>query len=221
MEREQFIARPEASDAFRVGWEALKKYFLEFLLVTLIVGVVSMIGSLLTRGGGFGSSGISFLIAILITGPMSFGASFYYLKAMRGDEFEFGDVFTGFRENYLQVVLASFLYSVLIGIGFLLLIIPGIIIGIRLSFVPYLVMDEKLDAVEAIKTSWEMTKDFSTNIFIFGLMSIGVAIVGLLCLVIGMIPAVMLIQASFAAFYLGVRDEFEEVEEEGGYFEEE
>ena len=212
MEREQFIARPDASDAFRTGWEALKKYFLEFLLVTLIVGALASLGSLFSRGGGFGSAGISMLLGLLVSGPLSFGAAFFYLKAMRGDDFEIRDIFSPFRENYLQVVLAYFLYASIVMIGFFLLIIPGIIMAIRLSFVPYLVMDEKLEPIEAIKASWEMTKDFSGKIFLFGIMAIGVALLGLVCLIIGIIPAAMLIQASFASLYLGIRGEFEEME---------
>lgn len=219
MERNQFISRPEPSAAIRTGWEAMKQYFLEFLLVTLVMLAIGSISSLFTQGSGFGSSGISFLISIFVSGPLSFGVSYYYLKAMRGDDFEFGVIFTGFKENYLQVVLANFLYMAIIMIGFLLLIIPGIILAIRLSFVPYLVMDEKLDPVEAIKTSWGMTKDYSMDIFLFGILAVLIALGGLLLLIIGIIPAVMLIQAAFTAFYLGVREEFEVVEEEG--FEEE
>jgi len=214
MDREQFIANPEASSAFRVGWEGLKKYFLEFLLITLITGAIGSLGSLFARGDGFGGGGFSMLISIFLSGPLSFGASYVYLKAMRGDEFEISDIFSPFRDNYLQVVLASFLYGALIILGFMLLIIPGIIIAIRLSFVPYLVMDEGLEPLDAIKTSWDMTRDFSMNLFVFGLMAFGVSILGLLCLVIGIFPAVMLIQASFAAYYLGVRDEFERFDDD-------
>jgi hypothetical protein len=214
MEREQFISRPNASDAFGAGWDALKTYFLEFLLVTLVVMVISSLGSLFSQGDSFGSAGFSFLIGIFVTGPLSFGSSYYFLKAMRGDDFELSDIFTPFRENYLQVVLASIAYSAIIVIGIIFLIVPGIIFAIRLSFVPYLVMDEKLDPIEAIKTSWEMTRGFGGNIFLFGFFAFLVGILGLILLIIGIIPAAMLIQASFAAFYLGVREEFEVVGEE-------
>jgi len=208
MEKEQYISLPEASNAFRLGWAALKKYFLEFLLVTLIIGAIAATGSLFSRGGS-SFSGFSVFVSIFLSGPLSFGASYFYLKAMRGDDFELTDVFTPFRENYLQVVLASFLSITIIVFGFLLLIIPGFILAIRLSFVPYLVVDEGLEPVEAIKTSWEMTRDYSTRIFIFGLMSFGVIILGLMCMVVGVIPATMLIQAAFSSFYLGVRAEYE------------
>jgi hypothetical protein len=215
MERNQFISRPEPSAAIRTGWQALKQYFLEFLLVTLVMLAISSLSSLFTQGSGFGSSGISFLINIFVAGPISFGVSYYYMKVMRGDDFELGVIFTGFRENYLQVVLANFLYMAIILIGFMLLIIPGIILAIRLSFVPYLVMDEKLDAIEAIRSSWDMTKDYAMDLFLFGILAVLIALGGLILLVIGIIPAVMLIQAAFTAFYLGVREEFEVVEEDG------
>jgi hypothetical protein len=213
MYRDQFIARPEPGSAIRAGWDALKTYFLEFLLATLVIIAVSAISSLFTRGSGFGSAGISFLINIFVTGPVSFGVSYYFLKAMRGDAFELGDIFTAFRENYLQVVLANFLMMMIIGLGFVLLIIPGIILLVRLAFVPYLVMDEKLDAVEAIRASWDLTRDHGMNIFLLVLVSVFIMIGGLILLVIGVIPAAILVQAAFAAFYLGVRDEYDVVDE--------
>lgn len=215
MYREQFIARPEPGSAIRAGWDAMKIYFVEFLLVTLVVIAISSISSLFSQGADFGSSGISFLISIFLTGPITFGVAFYFLKAMRGEDFEIGDIFSAFRENYLQVVLANFLMSVIIILGIILLIVPGIILAVRLSFVPYLMMDEKLDAMEAIRGSWDMTKDYAWNIFFYGVASFFIAIGGLILLVIGIIPAAILIQAGFASFYLGVREEFEVVGETG------
>jgi membrane-anchored glycerophosphoryl diester phosphodiesterase (GDPDase) len=98
----------------------------------------------------------------------------------------------------------------LIIIGFFLLIIPGFIIAIRLSFVPYLVMDEGLEPIEAIRTSWDMTREFSWDIFGFGIIGFFIGLLGLIFFVIGILPAVMMINASFANYYLSVRDEFEE-----------
>jgi hypothetical protein len=45
--------------------------------------------------------------------------------------------------NYLNAVLAYLLVTVIIIIGFVLLIIPGIIFACKLAFVPYLIVDQK------------------------------------------------------------------------------
>lgn len=208
MNREQYISGPNVSQSYRIGWEGMKKHFLEFLLVTLIVAAIGSLSSVFSAGG-FGNGAWSLLVGVFISGPISFGVSYFYLKAMRGEHFEVSDIFQPFRENYLQVIFASFLYMVLIVFGFFLLIIPGFIIAIRLSFVPYLVMDEGLEPVEAIKSSWEMTRDFAWDIFAFGIIGFFIILAGIICFLVGVLPALMMLNASFASFYLSVRDEFE------------
>ena len=81
-----------------------------------------------------------------------------YLKAVRRKNGEVAEVFDSFK-NYLNVVLASLISGAIIAFGFFILIIPGIIFACRLAFVPYLVMDKKLDPVKAVEESWRLTKD--------------------------------------------------------------
>ena len=40
----------------------------------------------------------------------------------------------------------------------ILFIVPGIIFGCKLAFVSYLVVEQKKEAIEAVKKSWRMTK---------------------------------------------------------------
>ena len=85
-----------------------------------------------------------------------------------------------------------------------MLIIPGIIFACKLAFVPYLVIDKKLDAVKALQTSWKMTDGHAMNIFVMGLLAIFIAIGGLIAFIIGVIIAAMWIYASFASIYYSV-----------------
>ena len=209
MDRESFYARPDVGDAFRVGWEALRKNFTEYLLVVLIVFAVFSMSMLFGRSGGFANKSFSFLMAVFVIGPLFFGVSYFFLLALRGDDFELEDVLTGFKENYGGVILASFLYLSLVILGTMLFLIPGIIIVIRLSLMPYLIMDEKLDAMEAIRSSWDMTRDHFWTIFWFWVAASFIVMLGSAFFVIGSIPAIMLVQTSFTALYLGIRDEFE------------
>jgi len=61
------------------------------------------------------------------------------------------------------------LFGLIVGFGFILLIIPGIFFLCRLAFVPYLVVDHKTGAFGAIKGSWKMTKGHFWRIFLLGL----------------------------------------------------
>ena len=70
----------------------------------------------------------------------------------------------------------------ILGIGFLLFIVPGLIFGCRLAFVPYLVMDKGLDPVAAIEKSWFMTRGHGWQIFGMYVLSILMFFCGLFLL---------------------------------------
>jgi uncharacterized membrane protein len=184
------------------------KYFLELFLIGIIAWVIS-IPSGVTGWFDFGivASGIlgffALFYGLLIVGPVNYGVSFAFLKAARGNKLEITDMFAGFR-NYWNAVLANVLVGAIVFIGFILLIIPGIIFACKLAFTPYLVVERKMDVIEAIKASWSMTRGYAWKVFFVGLLAIPIAIVGLCLLLVGIIPAIMWISLAFASLYHAV-----------------
>jgi uncharacterized membrane protein len=138
---------------------------------------------------------------VLILPIVMYGAQVTYLKYMRDEKADIRGVFAGFQTNYLNIVLANLLVFAIVGIGFVLMIIPGIVFGCRLSFVPYLVMDRGLDPVAAIEKSWSMTRGHGWRIFGMYLLAIPLLIVGLSLLVVGAFFAWILISCAFASLY--------------------
>jgi uncharacterized membrane protein len=184
------------------------KYFLELFLILIIGWVIGM------PSGAYGwfqfdavVAGIfgffALLYGLLIVGPVNYGVSFAFLKAARGDKLEITDMFAGFR-NYWNAVLANLLVGAIVFVGFILLIIPGIIFACKLAFTPYLVVDRKMEVIEAVKASWSMTSGHAWKIFFIGLLSIPIVIVGLILLIIGIIPAIMWISLTLASLYHAV-----------------
>ena len=102
-------------------------------------------------------------------------------SACRGDKVEIKDMFGAFR-NYINAVFASLLVGVIVAFGLVLLIVPGIIFACKLAFTPYLVVDRKMDAIEAIKTSWHMTDGYAWDVFLIGVMAIPICFAGILAL---------------------------------------
>jgi uncharacterized membrane protein len=209
------VPEPYAGLAYSFGWNQMKKFFLDLFLITLIVGVVWIPYSMIQSLDGTGTPGgamlqlFGFAYLLLLWPPFDYGAAFVFLKAARSEQFEVKDMFLTF-ENYLNVVLASLLHWAIVAIGVFLLIIPGIIFACKLAFVKYLVVDKKLDPVEAVKESWRMTKGHSGKIFLMGLLAIPIVIAGLLCFGIGVIPAIMWIRCAFASMYYAVSEAEEE-----------
>jgi uncharacterized membrane protein len=181
------------------------KYFLELFLIGIIgfiIGIPAGLGGseeeVVTLLGVLG-----FIYGILIVGPTDYGVAFAYLKAARSDKLEIRDMFAAFH-NYWNAVLANILVGAIVVIGLFLLIIPGIIFACKLVFTPYLVVDQKMGVIEAVKESWRMTNGHAWTVFLIGLLAIPIGIAGLLCLVVGIIPAIMWIAATFGSLYHAV-----------------
>ena len=104
-------------------------------------------------------------------------------------------------------MLANILVAVIIIMGIIVLLIPGIIFACKLAFVPYLVMDRKLDPGEAIKESWRMTKGHAWTIFFMGVLAFFIIIAGLVCCIVGVVPAAMWVSSAFASLYYVVSRE--------------
>jgi len=203
---------PGVGSSYNISWENLRRNFIELLLLTIIVFAIS-IPVIVLRGAaevaGFGAGGVilglfGIVFGIFVSGPINYGVAYVYLKLIRGEKFDVSNIFDGFRNNYINVILANLLVAAIVIAGFIFLIIPGIIFACKLCFVPYLVMDKNMETVEAVKKSWEMTNGHTVTIFLIGLLAIPIAIAGLLFLIIGIIPASMWIEGAFAAMYYNV-----------------
>ena len=213
MEEIKYFHQPTISESLGNGWYVMKKYLLWLLLVVVICSLFDspakftynadhhfpeMLG--LAALAIFGAILIFFLIRPII----AYGASLIYLQCVRDKSPDLKNLFVGFQRNYLNIVLAHLLVAIIVGFGIVFLIIPGIIFACRLAFVPYLVMDKELDPVRAVEESWRLTKGYGWTIFGLGLMAIPILIAGVICLIIGILPALILINASFASLYQSI-----------------
>jgi uncharacterized membrane protein len=74
-----------------------------------------------------------------------------------------------------------------VGLGLLLLIVPGIIVGIGFSMALPLIVDRNLGPIDALTESWKLTEGNRVNIFIFGLIAFGLAIAGMCACGLGLL----------------------------------
>ena len=164
------VLTPGVSSSYGNAWRQLWKYFLELFLIGIIGAIIGVLSGM----GGW-SEGVvpaaallgflGFAYGVLIVGPVDYGVSFAHLRAARGDKLEIQDMFEAFR-NYWNAVLANILVGAIVIIGVTLLIIPGIIFACKLAFTPYLVVDRKMQVIEAVKESWRMTGGYSWKVFL-------------------------------------------------------
>ena len=197
---------PSLSSSFSYGWEIMKDYFLAFFLLLLVLWLVAVPLWLTEMAINYHSAG-AILVKVLGVGYMflvypifDFASKYLFLQGVRREKVDVKNIIRGF-DYYLNIILANLLMSALIIIGFLALIVPGIIVACRLAFVPFLVMDKEMDAISAVEESWRMTRGYGWTIFGMGVVSFFIVIAGLLCLIVGIIPAFIWINAAFAAIY--------------------
>ncbi len=157
---------------------------------------------------------LSMLYAFLVAPVFKFGGDMIFVQAVRKIKPDFEYLIKGFMENYLSIILANLLVFALVILGLFALLIPGIIIGCRLVFVSYIIMDKKLDPIEAVEMSWRLTKGHGWTIFFMGFVSIFIVIFGLMLFIIGIFPAIIWISGSFASLYQSVLLEKEKPAEE-------
>lgn len=93
-------------------------------------------------------------------------------------------------KGFWRYVGANILMLLAVVAGLILLIVPGIIVGIALSFTLYLVVDKGLGPVAAFKQSWTLTKGNRWTLFLLGLALFGINILGMLAVLVGLLVTV-------------------------------
>lgn len=216
MENEKYYNQvPSIGGSFGFGWRKIfGKAFLPLLLAVIIVGILNGPVNAGWKGDGdFGFGNLMLLFPIILFGlayaflfipVIKYGENFLFLKAMRDEEADLKLLFEGFKTKYLNIVLANLIVFALVMIGFLMLIIPGIIILCRLAFVTYLIMDKDLEPIKAVEKSWQMTRGHGWKIFGMAILSFFIFIGGVIVFIVGAIVSIMWIHSAFASLYQAV-----------------
>lgn len=133
------MAAPEIGTCISAGIDGLKKNFVTHVVSSLLVGVV---------GGVTGG---------LLTGPMMVG----YMRMIKvedeGGKPEIADVFKGF-DDFVPALLAVLLSSIIVSIGFMFCVIPGLLVMALIPTAAYLVAVGEKDGVNAIKRAFAAVK---------------------------------------------------------------
>jgi hypothetical protein len=207
---QQYDFLPDAGNSYSISWRVIWTYFVELLVISIVFAVLSgpvNVFQFHTKHfEWFMVPMVLFGIAygIFVAGPIGYGTKWVYLKAVRGERIEIRDMFVVFQKNYWNAVIANIVVGVIVGLGIVMLIVPGIIFACRLAFVPYLVVDRDMDVMDALRVSWDMTRGYGWQIFFMGFLAFFIVIGGLLALVVGVFVSLMWISAAFATIYHAV-----------------
>ena len=157
------MAAPDMGACLSAGWNGLKNNFVTHVVACVLVGVVS----------GFTSG--------LLTGPMMVGYMRMVKLEEEGGRAQIGDVFKGF-DDFVPALVAVLLSSILVGIGFMFCVIPGLLLVAIVPTAAYLVAAGEKDGIQAIKRAFSAVKAHLLAAF-FCTLVLGIvgALGGLLC----------------------------------------
>ena len=125
----------------------------------------------LVKGGVFSnilSSIVTIAEAIFTAGYMK-----YLLDFVRKGSFDAKVIIETVKKKWLNILIASVVMGVIIFVGLILFVIPGIILAFTFAMVLYLIIDEDIEPMEALKKSKDMMKGHKFEYFVFGLSFIG------------------------------------------------
>jgi len=187
-------------EAIKFGWEIAKKKIKFFIPLLILVFGTSFLFDYLSDYARKESFLISFLLSIIgvaFSIIFSLGLIKISLEICDGEEAKIFDLFSQYR-LFFRYLFASILKSIITLFGFILLIIPGIILSIRLGFFDYLIVDKNSKIIESLKKSWEITKGNTWNLFLLYLLLVLINLLGFFALIVGLfwsIPTTMIAEA--------------------------
>ncbi|MBW2522825.1 MAG: hypothetical protein JRI23_01555 [Deltaproteobacteria bacterium] len=199
-------------EAVSFAWEKIKADPGTILGALIVGGIIS--NAVNSIGNGISQADPESIAAQLISGGMSIinflvasfmlgGMTLMCLKIARGEPYEFGDIFKG-GPYFGGILAANFLIGLGVVFGLIFLIIPGIYLALAWSLTVPVMVDREIGPIEAMKESWRLTVGQKGNIFLFGLLMVGIAILGLLACCIGILVVGPIGQIAWVYIYLRI-----------------
>jgi uncharacterized membrane protein len=167
----------------RFGWNTFRDNLQFFVILMIIVGVLYNIPELIfTVAFSMDeeiaqSASIEPLLLIIL--PMAIVSMIIYmiielgllqiaLRFHDGKTTNLKSLFEGYP-FFLNYLIASIIYGLMVAVGLVLLIIPGIYLGLKYQFYGYAIADKGLGPIDALKESGRMTEGAKQNLLIFWL----------------------------------------------------
>ena len=180
----------------KVGWELFKHYpygFIAFCLLNIFINAVLNAIPLLGP-----------LASLALSLPLVMGNFIVAARLLQGQTPQFRDFFSAFS-FFWPLFLVSLISSILIAIGMILLIIPGVYLMVSYLFASCLVIDGSQDFWPAMELSRRTVMPQWFGFFAFLLLLIVMNLAGALLLGLGLLATIPI---SFCALTVAYNDLF-------------
>ena len=120
---------------------------------------------------------------------LNLGITHIGLRILRGEHPQVGEIFSQ-GNKFLNGALATFLFAIMVVLGFICLIIPGIFMVLRFGFFMEAIVEKNLDAISALKYSYRLTRENTLSRLGLAIISILIVFAGVIALGVGLIIAI-------------------------------
>jgi uncharacterized membrane protein len=168
-----------------LAWNAVRNHWLVLAAMFFIqtaIGCVPKIGP---------------IVHFVIGGAISVGIWRAVLGTLDGRRPEVGMMFEGF-DRFLDGFLACLVIGILVALGFVCLIVPGIILLLMWSFTFPILAETKLGFWEAMGASAALTKGYRWDLFLLALASVLILLLGLIVFCVGVFVSLAVVAAAWA-----------------------
>ncbi len=185
--------RPFSSEeALRFGWTTTKANLKPLLLLGLVGAFLMLLGQAL-NGEGRGPSGGLQALMLLLVQVLQVALTLVWirvaLKLHDGQRLEWSNP-AALLGDFFTFLLTWILYLLVVTVGFVLLVVPGVIWGLKFGYSSFLVVDRKLDPIEAFRESSRLTSGVKGQLFWFALLLFGLNLLGAIALGVGLFVTV-------------------------------
>src|SRR5262249_17854532 len=146
--------------------------------VTLILSAVSFGANLVFDDSTGVVSIIGMLVSLAVSAVITIAYAKMALSARSDNHVSWRELWA--PEHFLNVLGTTILQGIIIFVGLLLLVIPGIVAALMLSMSQLSAVDQKLNPVAALKESYRLTKGHVFQLFLLALIAIGINVIGAL-----------------------------------------
>lgn len=197
---------------FKQAWAQLKgfktpvllAYIIYFLMIFAFAGIGTLFGIPLgtTTAGtaSFATEMILTVVQTVVLMPFFVGLTMLGVKYSVTGHAKLNDAFK-YYHKILPIALLTLLLYLGIGLGFLLLILPGIYLMVSFMMAYQLMADKELSAVNALKTSLKAINKKWFQMLGFMILSFVIVIIAAIPLFIGLIWAIPLVNLAYGILY--------------------
>lgn len=152
-----------------------------------------------------GAASCTYVGALILQGPLTVGFLIYIASLIYEGKNDFNKIFDGFR-NFVNTLVAGLVYSLLVAIGYVLLIVPGVILSCGLSMAFFILIDRpETSGMDALSESWNLMNGHKWEFFCLNCRFIGWALLCVLTCGIGYLWLFPYMYASYCNFYRNLR----------------